>query len=344
MLRLMTLSATCWFVVLAPAAAAQGDSEVVQPLRVLTGHKQFVNSMAFSSDGKLLATASDDATVIIWDTSSGREVRRLTKHRLEVLCVVFTPNDQELAAGDLDGWVYLWDVATGKVIRRIRATSGTVDDLAVSPDGKYTAMVDGITDTVRVWETRSGKLIHESADPGACDRVWFSQDGRHMVRVGKEGLLKVLDTSTWGRERELKDLGFLNGISLAPDGRRLLAGDAGSGFRLLELETGHEVRALRGHRGVVFASAFSPDGRFAVSASGGLYQGGNDDVKLITDASPLADNTLRIWRLATGEQLQEVRGHTRGIHCVALSSDGRYLASGSRDGMVRLWRLELPEQ
>jgi WD40 repeat protein len=133
------------------AAPSQSPSE-------LKGHDALVYSLAFSPDGKLLATAGFDNVVILWDFAAGKEARKLTGHTGAVYCVAFSKDGKLLASSSLDKTIRLWNVADGKFLREIKGHTGIVDSVAFSPDGKQLASCSE-DKSVRLWNPADGKEI-----------------------------------------------------------------------------------------------------------------------------------------------------------------------------------------
>ncbi len=247
-------------------------------------------NVAFSRDGRWVATANRDATVGVWEAETGREVRRLRGHRGEVLALAFSPRGDALATAGRDGVVRVWEPRTGALrfgrehaTRPIREDQAVVYGVAFSADGSRLASA-GHDFTVSLWDARRGDRLrvlegHDYAVRG----VAFSPDGRRLATAGADQTVCVWDARSGARAYELRGLGgFVAGVAFSPDGRRLATSGEEGSVKLWDAETGLEVLTLRGHARPVRGVAFSPDGHWLVSADQG------DEVK-VWDARPLDD-------------------------------------------------------
>jgi eukaryotic-like serine/threonine-protein kinase len=292
--------------------------------QTLAGHTDAVWSVAFSRDGRRIASASNDQTIKIWDAATGQLIRTLADGEV-IEAVVFNPNGSQVASGGSKHVVTLWDVATGQPIRTFAGHTLSIFELAFSPDGKTLASSssDG---TVKLWDVVANAPSHSLADHrrGAAGEVAFSPDGKTLFSAGgDEPSIRVWDIATARLIRAMKGdgAGPRGSLALRPDGKVLASGARDGTITIWDVASGSPVRVFRDHLhnlDSVKRLAFSPDGKTLASTI-------------------FSRQAINLWDPAIGHLLGTIEGHTSSITDIAFSPDGVHLASSSYDFTVKLW-------
>jgi WD40 repeat protein len=273
--------------------------------------------VAFSPDGKRLASGGEEKVVRLWDVSERKEIQALNDHTGAIRGVCFSPDGLFLASGDDDGVVRLWDARTGRPIRSLEGHDGRVNGVCFSPDGRRLASA-GADRTVRLWDVATGKPhLTVRGHSAAVLCVCFSPDGLRLASGGGDQVVRLWDARTGQQLSSFRGHSFgVSSVSFRPDGQFLASGGWDGTVRLWDCRGADDGIALAGLAGKINHACFTPDRRKVV---GGC-----------------ADKTVRVWEAETGRLLHTLKGHAKEILRVCVSADGTRLAS-TDEREIKVW-------
>lgn len=298
--------------------------------QTLMGHEREVWSTCYSKDGKLLATASQDRTIKIWDPKSGRLIRTLNSGGPVNTIVLDHDGERLVSAGD-DHVITLWDVASGQVVRTFRGHSRTIHSIDLSPDSKLLASsaADG---TIRIWELESGRSLHviKNHEPTTGTSVAFSPDGKSVGAATRPAAdLRLWDANTGALARAVKDDSGapIRVFAFAPDGKTIATSGGDGSIKLWDPSKDAPSRIIYDahNREIITGMTFSSDGKFLACIR-------------------LSGQALELWDVATGGLVRIFRGHTRSLLSVAFAPDGLHIATSSNDTTVRIWNRDQEQE
>ena len=300
----------------------------LQLVRTFVGHKGIVQSVAFSPDGKYMASTNQyyDAvlyrivtTLQLWEAKGGWLIRTIEN----VGTVAFSPDSKCIVPGE--GTLELREVESWEVARTIQGVQGNLPTL--NPDGNY--IVSWADDMImRLWEAESGQLVRTFIGQKDDNNSFiFSPNGKYIVSMSNDGTLKQWETES-GRLRILRIFEKKYerySFAFSPDGKYLVSGSGQYSseegeLKLWEVESGRLVHAFD-EKARVFSVAFSPDGNYLVSGSGQY------------------GFCLKLWETESGRLIHTTVGNNNSVDSVAFNPDGKYLISGLHDGTLILWEL-----
>lgn len=325
-----------WTVALASGFVLVGlgrlDAAEFPPKGVLSGHTNEVYALAFSPDGTLLASGSQDGTVRLWDvaTSKQRVILRMSaqekRHAYTIYGLALSPDGKTIVSGGNEAVIRIWEVATGKEQLQIKGDQFEGRAIAIAPDGK-TLVSAGSFKTGRFWDPATGKLKGEfkSRSYAADKCLSFRDEGREIAVGFENSAIRIYESKT-GVERRTIELTsrYMYSMALSKDGRRAVVGlDRGS-VKEIDLETGKETAEAKSKLERVYAVTLAADRR--VFAGGKSEEEGGAAIVLID--------------FDTNKVIDIYKNENDYICCLACSPDGKLLAAGGHDRMVRIWDIE----
>ncbi len=281
-------------------------------------HKGPVWAVAWSADGKTLASGGQDGTVILTDVASGKELTHLAQQG-GVKGVALSPDGKTLAVRTEPGTITLLDPATGKQIKSLTTGLNRYRShlMAFTPDGA-TLTAAGVGEWLRWQHTRGGASASRQGNPPADGFAAVCPDGKQVAWGSPNKFIQVYDME--GRRHHALRPGAARAIAFSPDGRFLAIGMDDKSVRLWDLNGNNEVRRYEGLQQSAERLCFSSDGKvLAALVSGGL--------------------AVRFWDAERGRVRRQLTALPAALTEIALSPDGKRLAAASADGKARIWNV-----
>jgi WD40 repeat protein len=306
------------------------DTQRGDCVSTLKGHTDAINGLAFSPDGKSLATASSDRTVKVWDVATAQGARTFTLPYSNVSAL--NPDGTRLARRE-EGQIRLWDTTTGQEDQAFPVSGRILWSLVYSGDGSRLA-VAGDDQKVKVWntQTRQEERTLEIPTPFST-QVALSHNGARLAAATYSGPVTFWDTVTGVQMLTVGgDRGKVYKAAFSPDDKLLVGAwrrhegptVVGVGVTVWDATSGQETVRLTEAGVEVFDFAFSPDGRHLAVAFG--------------------DGTVTVWDPTTGRQTLALKGHSNTVSKVAFSPGGRRLVSTAVDRTVKVWETETGQE
>lgn len=327
----------------------------------LKGHSSSVNSVAFSPNGKKVASGSDDKSVIIWDIDTWSALLKYQGHMNSVNSLAFSSNGEIIVSGSCDKTIQVWNFENGKQLKIYRGHLNSITSVAISQKGDK--IISGSKDkTIGIWDLVAERLIQKcEGHSRSVNSVAFSPDEKNIVSGSLDNTIRI-----WNLEngKEIKKIeghfGSVNSVSYSLNGDQILSCSKDSTIRIWDVQTGKEFKKYEGYSDPVYSVAFSPNCDKIISGSREViiwdveankklksFEGHSgsitsvafsaDGLRIVTGS---IDKTLRIWNLETVGDLKKYEGHFLPVNSVNFLPDGDHIISASYDNSIRLWDIQ----
>jgi WD40 repeat protein len=291
-----------------------------RPSLILSGHKAWVMAVAFSPNGQLIASGSNDQTIRLWDVETGQCLKTLRGHNSRVQSLVFSEDSQIIASGSNDTTIRLWDIETGECLQVLQGHYRRI--LSICFNVKYGLIISSSEDeTIRFWQI----------DTGDCVRVleikvnWMyamkmSPDNETLVTASDGNQIKFWEIKT-GKYLQtiIEPSEQVWTLALSQNGEQLATGSNDHTIRIWDMQTGECIKVLQEHHHLVWWVAFNSDSETLISVS--------------------QDQSIKFWDIASGQCLKTLDAYSNWVSFVAFSPNGETLVSCSEDRLVRLWNV-----
>lgn len=274
-------------------------------------------SVAYSQDGKHLATAGENLPVEIRAAQTGKPLLALSYAPDTVYSLAFSPDGRMLATGGSDHSARLWEVASGKNLAVLEGHTYPVFSVAFSPNGQLLATGSDDT-TARIWELPQGKLLATLQGHSAWILSLAWGPGQPLLATGSmDGFARIWDLETGElRPYAMNQASWVRAVALGPQAILASGGDSAD-IKLWDAAGGKLLSTIQAPADSFWSLAFSPDGK--------ILAGGAQD------------GLVYLWKAASGELLLKLAGHRGAVRSITFSRDGSLLATGSEDSSARLW-------
>lgn len=317
------------------SGTSSADQTVPDLAWELSGDANRPPDLAVSPDSRLVAVGGKQSTVLLYDIATGKEAGRLTAQQ-NIAFLAFLPDGRRITACDATGGVAVLDRETGRRLNEARPTQGPILDMAVTDNGDLVVLADSAR-KMYLFEPETGKTSPVNKSPfNALTACAFLADNATVLLAGGS---KPNDVTLW-KARQGQEGRYSTGVSPIEDVAASPAGpiiavagspDTGSAVKapgivqIWSVKTGSRTRDIPCPQAAVRCVAFTPDGRYLVTGTGGKV-------------GQQTDNAISIWEVDSGKEVHTFSGHGQPVRRVAVAPNGRYVVSAGEDGRIRAWR------
>jgi WD40 repeat protein/serine/threonine protein kinase len=329
----------------------------------LRGHKRYVIAIAYSPDGKRIASGGQDKTIKIWNVITGNELMTLRGHKSKVTSVSFSPDGKKIVSGSGDGTVKLWDAKNATELFTMRGHQDRISSVAFSPDGKWIASSGGLDTMIKIWNASTGSGVTTLVG----DKKWvypvvFSPDSSCVAFGGLDKVVRIWDLTRQSEKAVMKGhTGIIEALVFTPDGKRIVSSSSDGTIKIWDTAIGNPIMTLKGHTGSVVSVRLSP-------TTEEIYSAGSEGTIKVWDLSidreqlafeehiPLSrlvfspDNMriaaavqrggIMLWDISSGAEVMNLKTQWKDRPSIAFSPDGRQIACGNcgRNGdKIEIW-------
>lgn len=284
----------------------------------LYGNKGGVNHIAWSKDGKRIASAHDETTVLIWDTETRKVIKSFQGTHYDITSVSWSPDGSKIASDMPTSYAKVWEVSTGNELFNLSGHTDAVTSVAWSPNGNFLAT--GSADkAIIIWDVNTGNEIKRLSghEYGVNDVSW-NNDGNLIASCSNDQQIIIWNIQSGTRIKTLKGhTSYITSVAWSKDGKTLASSSGDKSIKIWDAQAGTLKYEFIGHEDAVKSLAWCSDG--------------------IRLASTSSDNTIRIWDTKIRRELLIIKGHTSAINSVAWSPDGKEIATASSDYRINIW-------
>lgn len=313
----------------------------------LTGHGWEVRKVEFSPDGQVLASASHDGSIKLWDITTGKVLHTLQGHYYDVISLAFSPDGKILASGGWGKKINLWDTSSGELLRTWSIDPHIAMDLAFSPDGSSLAVGSGDwggnwvqpeQNTLKLLNVTNGDILQNfTGHNNAVTSVLFSKDGTMLVSGSWDATVKLWNLTNGNEIRSFNNhTWIISSIALSPDGSTLASGSYDKTIKVWDINSGGLLQNISIANQEVWSVAFSDNNSLLAAAVGQLDYWPRPNAFWEVFGA-MQNASIQLWDITNKKLIDTLTGHTHIIESISFSPDGSILASASWDWTVKLW-------